>query len=189
MKEGKAALGHSSPMRTFFRSLTLLAIVVWVGGLLFFGAVVAPVAFEKLMPMFPDPALGLQVAGTMVRDSLTRLHDIGLFCGAILLLLYIVERVTRATRRAIGPPMLLVAVMMGLTAYSQFSIIPRMEMLRIKAGAAMADFGSTNAARVDFNRLHNLSTSLEGIVLLCGLGLIILYARPEPTLGSSSRGI
>ena len=180
MKERTAAFGHISPMRTFLRSLILLAIVVWVGGLLFFGAVVAPVAFESLLPMFPDPAVGLQVAVTMVRDTLTHLHDIGLFCGAILLLLYVVERVTRATRRAIGPPMLLVAVMMGLTAYSQFAVIPRMETLRIKAGAAMADSGSTNPARVDFNRLHHLSTSLEGIVLLCGLGLIILYARPEP---------
>ena len=176
-------------MRTLLRTLILLALVVWVGGLLFFGAVEAPVAFGKLMPMFPDPALGLQAAGTMVRDSLTHLHDIGLFCGAALLLLCIIERVTRATRRSIGPPMVLVAVMMGLTAYSQFSVIPRMETLRIKAGAAMADQGSTNPARVDFNRLHNLSTSLEGIVLLCGLGLIVLYARAEPTLSSSSRGI
>lgn len=176
-------------MRTLLRSLILLAIVIWVGGLLFFGVVVAPVAFGTLMPMFPDPAVGLQVAGTMVRDSLTHLHDIGLFCGAALLLLFIVERVTRATRRSIGPSMLLVAVMMGLTAYSQSSVIPRMETLRLKAGAAMADPGSTNPARIDFNRLHNLSTSLEGIVLLCGLGLIVLYARPEPTLGSSSRGI
>jgi hypothetical protein len=70
--------------------------------------------------------------------------------------------------------------MMGLTAYSQFYVIPRMETLRLKAGAAMAEAGSTNLARVDFNRLHHLSTSLEGIVLLCGLGLIVLYARPEP---------
>lgn len=176
-------------MRTLLRSLIVLAIVIWVGGLLFFGVVVAPVAFGTLKPMFPDPAVGLQVAGTMVRDSLTHLHDIGLFCGAALLLLFIVERVTRATRRSIGPSMLLVAVMMGLTAYSQFSVIPRMETLRLKAGPAMADPGSTNPARIDFNRLHNLSTSLEGIVLLCGLGLIVLYARPEPILGSSSRGI
>jgi hypothetical protein len=165
-------------MRTFLRTLILLAIVVWVGGLLFFGAVVAPVAFESLMPMFPAP-VGLQVAGTMVRDTLTHLHDIGLFCGAVLLLLCIVERVTRATRRSIGPQILLTAVMMGLTAYSQFSVIPRMETLRLKAGAAMADPGSTDPARMDFNRLHNLSTSLEGIVLLCGIGLIVLYARPE----------
>jgi hypothetical protein len=176
-------------MRTLLRSLILLAIVVWVGGILFFGAVEAPVAFGKLMPMFPDPALGLEAAGTMVRNSLLHLHDIGLFCGAALLLLCIIERVTRSTRRSIGPPMLLVAVMMGLTAYSQFSIIPRMEMLRLNAGAAMADFGSTNPARLEFNRLHTVSTWLEGIVLLCGLGLIVLYARPEPIVGSSSRDI
>jgi hypothetical protein len=179
MEEREAALGHVQPMKTFLRTLILLAIVVWVGGLLFFGTVVAPVAFESLLPMFPDPAVGLQVAGTMVRDSLTHLHHIGLFCGAALLLLYIVERITRATRRSIGPPILLTAVMMGLTAYSQFSVIPRMETLRLKAGAAMADPGSTNPARIDFNRLHNLSTSLEGIVLLCGIGLIVLYSRPE----------
>ncbi|MFZ0515683.1 MAG: DUF4149 domain-containing protein [Acidobacteriaceae bacterium] len=175
-------------MRTLLRTLILLAIVVWVGGLLFFGAVVAPVAFESLLPMFPDQAVGLHVAGTMVRDSLTHLHHIGLFCGTALLLLFIIERITRATRRSIGPPILLTAVMMGLTAYSQFSVIPRMETLRIQAGAAMADQRSTNPARLDFNRLHKLSTSLEGIVLLCGLGLLVLYARPEP-LGSSSRAI
>jgi len=180
MKERKAALGHLQPMRTLLRSLILLAIVVWVGGLLFFGVVVAPVAFGTLMPMFPDPSVGLHVAGTMVRNSLLHLHAIGLFCGLALLLLCILERVTRATRRSIGPPLLLIAVMFGLTAYSQYSVIPRMETLRIKAGAAMADPSSTNPARVDFNRLHNLSTSLEGIVLLCGLGLIVLYARPEP---------
>ena len=75
----------------------------------------------------------------MVRDSLTHLHHIGLFCGAALLLLYIVERITRATRRSSGRQCLLTAVMMGLTAYSQFSVIPRMETLRLKAGAAMAD--------------------------------------------------
>ena len=166
-------------MRTLLRSLILLALAIWVGGLLFFGAVVAPIAFGTLMPMFPDPAVGLHVAGTMVRNSLLHLHDIGLFCGAILLLLCIVERVTRSTRRSIAPQLLLIAVMLGLTTYSQFSVIPRMETLRIKAGSAMAEPVSTDPARVDFNRLHNLSTSLEGIVLLSGLGLIVLYARPE----------
>ena len=180
MEEREAAFGHLQPMRTLLRSLILLAIVVWVGGLIFFGVVVAPIAFGTLMPMFPDPSVGLHVAGTMVRNSLLHLHAIGLFCGLALLLLCILERVTRATRRSIGPPLLLIAVMFGLTAYSQYSVIPRMETLRITAGAAMADPTSTNPARVDFNRLHNLSTSLEGIVLLCGLGLIVLYARPEP---------
>ena len=169
-------------MRTLVRSLILLGLVVWVGGLLFFGAVVAPVAFGSLMPMFPDAAAGLHVAGTMVRDSLLHLHDIGLVCGVILLLLCIVERLARMTRRSIAPQLVLLAVMLGLTAYSQFSVIPRMDTLRVQAGPAMDNPEASNAAKVDFNRLHNLSSNLEGIVLLCGLGLIVLYARPEPTI-------
>ncbi len=166
-------------MRTLVRSLILLGLVVWVGGLLFFGAVVAPVAFGSLMPMFSDAATGLHVAGTMVRDSLLHLHDIGLVCGVVLLLLCIVERLARMTHRSIAPQLVLLAVMLGLTAYSQFSIIPRMDTLRLQAGPAMDNPEASNAAKVDFNRLHHLSTNLEGIVLLCGLGLIVLYARPE----------
>ncbi len=166
-------------MRTLVRSLILLGLVVWVGGLLFFGAVVAPVAFGSVMPMFPDPATGLHVAGTMVRESLMRLHDIGLVCGVILLLLVVIERTARTTRRSIAPQLVLLAAMLGLTAYSQFSVIPRMDSLRIQAGAAMDNPSARDPAKVDFKRLHGLSTRLDGIVFLCGLGLIVLYARPE----------
>jgi hypothetical protein len=166
-------------MRTLLRSLILLALAVWVGGMLFFGAVLAPVVFGSVMPMVPDPALGLRVAGTMVRISLLRLHDIGLVCGILLLVLCIVERVTGATRRSIVPQLALVAVMLGLTAYSQYSVSPRMESLRIQAGSAMGS-SFTNAARMEFDHLHHRTTGLEEVVLVCGLGLIVLYARPEP---------
>ena len=166
-------------MRTLMRSLILLGLVIWVGGLLFFGAVVAPVAFGSVMPMFSDAATGLHVAGTVVRVSLLRLHDIGMVVGVILLLLAIIERAARMTRRSIAPQLVLLAVMLGLTAYSQFSVIPRMDLLRAQAGAALDNPAESDPAKVDFNRLHNLSTRLEAIVFLCGLGLIILYARPE----------
>jgi len=167
-------------MRTLVRSLILFGLVVWVGGIIFFAAVVAPVAFGWVMPMVGDPARGLQIAGTMVRISIVRLHDIGLVCGIILLLLCIIEKTARLTWRSIAPQLVLLAAMLALTGYSQFSVIPRMDALRIQAGPAMDNPSMTVPAKVDFNRLHNLSTRLEGIVLLCGLGLIVLYARPEP---------
>jgi uncharacterized membrane protein len=166
-------------MKLFLRSLILFALMIWIGGLLFFGTVLAPVAFGSLMPMFSDPAAGLHAAGTMVRESLLRLHDIGLACGVVLLLLCIIERATRSTRRSIAPQLALLAIMLGLTAYSQFSVIPRMDSLLVQAGPAIGNPALTNPARVDFDRLHNLTTKLEEVVLLCGLGLIILYARPE----------
>ena len=166
-------------MKTFVRSLILICLVVWVGGLLFFAAVLAPVAFGSVMPMFPDPAFGIHVAGTMVRISLLRLHDMGLVAGLILLVLVLMERIAKMTHRSIAPQLVLLAAMLGLTAYSQFSIIPRMDALRVQAGPEIDNPMSSSPERARFNRLHNLSTNLEGLVLVCGLGMIVLYARPE----------
>ena len=166
--------------RTVVRSLVLLCLVVWLGGLIFFVAVVAPVAFGSLMPMFPDPAFGVHVAGTMVRHSLLALHWMGLITGLVMIFLFALERALRWTRRSMGPSLVLLCGMLLLTAYSQFSVIPRMEVLRAQAGAAIDQQNSDNPSRAQFNRLHQLSTQLEGGVLLGGLALMVLLARPEP---------
>lgn len=166
-------------MRTLVRSLILIGLVIWVGGLIFFGAVLAPVAFRSLMPTFTSAAVGIHAAGTMVRDSLLRLHLIGLFCGVIVLLLAVIERTARMTFRNVAPQVVLLLAMLGLTAFSQFSIIPRMDSLLIQAGPAMYN-ATSNPAKEHFDGLHRLATDVDGIVLLCGLAVIILYARPEP---------
>lgn len=169
-------------MKTLLRSLILLALAVWIGGLLFFGAVLAPVAFGTVMPMFSDPAFGIHIAGTIVRVSLMRLHDVGLVCGFVLLVSILVERIAHFTQRSLMPQLVLLAAMLGLTAYSQFFVIPRMDTLRVQHSAAVDNPTSTDPARMEFNKLHNLSTNLEGVVLVCGIGLIVLYARPEPAV-------
>ena len=173
--------------RTAARSLLLLCLAVWLGGLIFFGAVVAPVAFGTVMPMLPDPAFGVHVAGTMVRHSLLALHWMGLIAGALMVFLLAVEAAMQWTRRSIALPVAVLAAMLALTAFSQFSVIPRMEALRVQAGAAidvlpgtLTPDGAENPARVEFNRLHHLSTQLEGGVLIGGLVLTVLLARPEP---------
>jgi hypothetical protein len=43
-------------MRTLFHSLVYLALGVWLGALVFFGAVLAPIVFTQLPPLFPIPA-------------------------------------------------------------------------------------------------------------------------------------
>ncbi len=168
-------------MQTFIRSLILLALVLWVGGLLFFAAVVAPVAFGPVLHMIPDPATGFHIAGAFVRISLVRLHTIGMACGFLLILLTLFEKATLSTRRSIRPHMVLLVVMLVFTAISQFAIIPRMEVLRTQFPSVIDNSVSTSPARTQFNRMHRLSTQVESGVLLCGLALIVLYARPEST--------
>jgi hypothetical protein len=71
----------------------------------------------------------------------------------------------------------LTAVMLLVTAYSQFRILPAMEADRALAGGEVETASLDNAGRVDFERLHRLSERLEGLVLLCGLGVVFVLSR------------
>jgi hypothetical protein len=71
----------------------------------------------------------------------------------------------------------LTIIMLLVTAYSQFGIIPAMEVDRVAAGGDVNAAAETNAARLDFERLHVLSERLEGLVLFCGLGVVYFLSR------------
>jgi hypothetical protein len=161
-------------MRTLFHSLVYLVLGLWLGAVVFFGAVLAPIAFSELPPLFPTPAAGIHAAGMVVGGSLVRLHWIGLFCGLIFL---IVSVVARAHYRTILPQALLVLAMMLLTAYSQFSIIPRMDTARDSVGGNVDAVAANNPGRQIFDRLHQRSVHVEGLVLLCGLGALVATAH------------
>lgn len=157
-------------MRTLYHSLVYLSLGLWLGMLVFFGAVLAPIAFSQLPPLFPTQAAGIHAAGLLVGDSLVRLHWIGLFCGLVFLLLIAVGR---AHYRTILPQAVLVFAMMVLTAYSQFSIIPRMDTARESVGGNVDVVAENNPGRQIFDRLHQRSVHVEGLILLCGLGAFI----------------
>jgi Domain of unknown function (DUF4149) len=161
-------------MRTLFHSLVYLVLGLWLGALVFFGAVLAPIAFSQLPPLFPTPAAGIHAAGMVVGGSLVRLHWIGLFCGLIFL---IVSVVARAHYRTILPQALLVLAMMLLTAYSQFSIIPRMDTARDSVGGNVDAVAANNPGRQIFDRLHQRSVHVESLILLCGLGALVATAH------------
>jgi hypothetical protein len=161
-------------VRTLFHSLVYLVLGLWLGALVFFGAVLAPVAFSQLPPLFATPAAGIHAAGTIVGGSLLRLHWIGLFCGLIFL---VVSVVARAHYRTIIPQAVLVLVMLLLTAYSQFSIIPRMDTARESVGGNVEAVAANNPGRQIFDRLHQRSVHVDGLILLCGMGALVATAH------------
>ena len=143
-------------MRTLLRVLILLLLILWLGGLMFF-PIVAWASFSSL----PDTHL----AGTIVAKCLKTLHNEGLIAGVLLILLLAAAQRTRAFARNVIAPLVLVVVMLGLTAYSQFAIIPHMEADRISAGGSIDAASRSNPYRQDFERLHNLSvTVFEGVL-------------------------
>jgi len=151
-----------------------LVLGLWLGALVFFGAVLAPIAFSQLPPLFATPAAGIHAAGMIVGGSLVRLHWIGLFCGLIFL---VVSVAARAHYRTIIPQAVLVLVMMLLSAYSQFSIIPRMDTARESVGGNVEAVAANNPGRQIFDRLHQRSVHVEGLVLLCGVGALVATAH------------
>lgn len=187
----KQAHQERTIVRTLLRSILLFCLAAWLGGLMFFAFVVAPVAFGVVAPMLPDPAFGAHVAGAMVRNSLVQLHWVGFFAGAGMLLVLSLERTLQWTQRPLAPVLGVLAFMLALTAYSQFSIMPRMERLRAQAGGVINSVPVDDPARAEFNRLHGQSEKLEGGVLLGGLALLVLLARqwpsPAPSAGMQPR--
>jgi hypothetical protein len=153
--------------------------VAWVGGLIFFAFVVAPVAFHSLA--------STHEAGLVVGGTLRVLHQIGLVSGGVFLvatsLLWFRAEVPARVSFAIQ--LALTGVMLAVTAYSQFQILPAMEQDRVLAGGEVETAPVENAGRVDFERLHVLSERLEGLVLFCGLGVVFFLSRESqwPEIG------
>lgn len=153
------------------RALRLLAMVAWVGGLTFFAFVVAPVAFHRLS--------SAHQAGLVVGGTLEILHWIGIVSGIVFYLttalLWFRAEVPARVGFALG--LTLTGLMLVVTAYSQFRILPAMEQDRVAAGGEIEIADAQSAPRIDFERLHVLSERLEGFVLLCGLGVVLVLAR------------
>jgi Domain of unknown function (DUF4149) len=159
-------------MRTLFHSLANLVLALWLGALVFFAAVLAPVAFSQLPPLFG--AQGLHAAGLVVGGSLVRLHWMGLLCGVIFLA---VLAAARAHYRSIIPQAVLVLIMLLLTAYSQFFVIPEMDTARASIGGNLEAVAANNPGRQIFDRLHQRSVHVEGLVLLCGVVALVATAH------------
>lgn len=161
-------------MTTVLRALRLLAIVVWVGGLVFFASVEAPTAFHV---MGTDRQFAL-----LINDSITTLNRLGHVAGLIFLIasLLLWLRSTTRCRRLLLAQILLVVLMIGATLYVQAGVIPAMERDRIAAGGDINAVPESNPARVDFDRLHSISEKVEGSALLLGLAVVVLMAvEPE----------
>jgi hypothetical protein len=67
-------------------------------------------------------------------------------------------------------------VMLLLTIASQQFVSRRMQVLRIQMGSIAAT-SMSDPLRVQFDRLHDVSTDIEGAVLLIGLAALFLTVR------------
>jgi hypothetical protein len=157
------------------RYAALLAIVLWVGGLVAIGTIAAPTIFEVLAARrVPD---GRVQAGAIVGEILRRFHHVSYLAGAVLLL-------SLMTRAALGPRPHRVALRAGLAllmlvavAYSGFVLSPRIDRLQTSIGAAPSTLPAGDPRRVEFGRLHMQSMGVHMVPLLGGVLLLFFEMK------------
>ena len=159
-------------MKTLFRTLLYLALIIWLGAEIFF-PVVAAVTFETLRP-------DTHTAGMIVGSLLRILHGMGLVSAMVALALLALGGAWGIYKpRMVLVPMALLVLAAGFTIYSQFRIIPAMERDRINAGGAIDAADASNPSRMDFEMLHRRSENVEGAILLLGLATVVFVAKAE----------
>jgi len=155
-------------MSNALRTIEFLCLGIWIGGICLLSFVVAPGAFSLL---------GSQdLAGTMVRFTLSRLHFIGMSTGIVYLVVHFMRSSSVASMARAA--LVLVALMILLTAVSQFYVGAHMAELRHEMGS-VAQASASSPAHEEFERYHQYSVWLEGAVLLLGVAAMYFTARGE----------
>ena len=117
-------------MKALVRTLIYLALIVWLGAEVFF-PIVAAITFTTLRP-------DTHAAGTIVGHLLRILHGMGLVSGMVLLALLLLAPAFGVYRPRIAlAAMVPIVLMIALTSFSQFVIIPSMERDRIAAAVPL----------------------------------------------------
>jgi uncharacterized membrane protein len=153
-------------MSTLLRTLEFLGLSIWLGSDILLSFVVAPGAFSVLASR--------DQAGAMVGYALTRMHWMGVICGALLLLFRVAR--TRSVASLAAPAALCVLLMILLTGASQIAVSPKMAALRGQMGSIQAT-AADNPLLTEFSRLHGISVALETGVLLAGFAALYLFVR------------
>jgi len=141
----------------------LLALACWLGGMVFFTAIIAPVIF-KVLPIAD--------AGKVVAGIFPRYYILGYVAGLIAVVLAIYFAVERAPRLWWSLSALALAVALALTIYAGAIVRPRVDAIR----TVVEEQNPDPARRAEFDRLHRLSVMINGGVLLLNLAALLATA-------------
>jgi uncharacterized membrane protein len=157
------------------RYVYVLALVIWLGGMVVLGALVAPTTFQVLEAT--EPVAGRALAGDVFGATIARFHYVAYAAAGVLLL-------TLAGMALLGPRppgfairTALVALMLGVALYSGLTVLGQMDALQQQAGGAAARLPPTDARRIRFDELHRLSTRLMFVNMAGALALLYWEAR------------
>ena len=156
------------------RFAAVLALVVWIGGLVTLGALAAPAAFEVLGARGAE---GRALAGSVVGETLRRFNLVTYTCAAVVLLSLTVRRVLGPRPRRFAIRFAGLLLMTAAALYAGVVVAPRIARAQQSIGAAPSTLDPADPRRVEFGRLHAQSVSVQLIPLLGGLVLLLFELK------------
>jgi hypothetical protein len=152
------------------RYLYLFALVIWLGGMVTAGLIVAPTTFGVLEAW--DPAKGRMLAGQVFGGILGRFYLVSYAAAGLMLLILTIQRVLGPRPKAYGIRVGLVGLMLGTMLYGGLVLAPQIDRLQAEVAGPMNVLPETDHRRAAFDRAHQLSTALFSVAMLGGLVLL-----------------
>ena len=157
------------------RYVYVLALVVWLGGMVILGAVVAPTTFQVLQTSVP--ATGRELAGTVFGATLARFHYVAYIAGGLLLVTLAAMRVLGPRPEHVGVRAIIATVMLAVALYSGMVVLRQIDAVQLEAGGLPSRLPAGDDRRARFDALHLLSTRLMMFNIAAALVLLYWEAR------------
>jgi hypothetical protein len=157
------------------RYVALLALVIWLGGMIMLGLLVAPSTFRVLQAA--DPVAGRVLAGSLFGDILRHFHLVAYGCGIVILVCLFAIKFLGPPPRAFIPRAAIVVVMLIIAVYSGYPVSREIAQIQSHLSGPVNALPETDPRRVRFDRLHQMSTTLMTINMALGLVLLFWYIR------------
>jgi Domain of unknown function (DUF4149) len=152
------------------RYVALLALVVWVGGLVALGGIAAPATFDVMAVR--QVSDGRVLAGAVFGEVLRRFFLVSCGAAAVVLASLTLRRILGPKPRHFGWRAGILILMTASSVYAGVVVARRISALQAAIGVAPSSLSETDPRRVEFGRLHLTSTGLQLVPLLGGLALI-----------------
>jgi len=152
------------------RYVYLVALAVWLGGMIALGMTVAPSLFQTLPTLSPQD--GRAFAGETFKVVLTRFHTVEYACGGTAIVALMAMAVLGPRPRHFSVRALILAVMLGVSIYSGRRVLGGIDAIQAEVGTLPSRLPAGDARRVRFDELHRLATILMMVNIVGALSLL-----------------
>jgi len=159
---------------TYSAIIEIIAITIWVGGMSSLSFIAAPAIFQT--------AGSRESAGKTFGLILRRFHPVMYISGVLILLAGVMRWAGSYNHRLLASEItryVIAGLMLLLALYSGLVISRKLDNLRGNMSGGIDRVSKDDPRRIEFNRLHRISTTVMAFNLMLGLAMAVMFALKD----------